>query len=96
MSATAEKEAAPKRSSQMTLFEGQKITDHQLKLSGAVELYDADLIGSLSIKNDEVVLVVRGRVVGRSFKKQLDKFGNVTGTVATSVVLVESVKQTEG
>lgn len=91
MSSTAEKEA-PKKASQLTLFEGQKVTDHAVKFSGSVALDDALIVGELTMKNNEVAVVVRGRVVGRSFKKEIDKLGNVTGTVSTSVVLIEDVE----
>jgi hypothetical protein len=95
MSATAEAEkTAPV--TQMPLFEGYRVSEHRLNFAGNILLIDADVLKQMHLKNNDVELVIRGKVVARSHKKLSDKDGNTTGAVSSTSVYVESVSAYEG
>ena len=70
-------------------FEGVKITDYRLNFGGNVELGDPELIKALAL-DEEVTLIVKGRVVSRSHKTKTAKDAKSTA-VSSSAIVVETV-----
>lgn len=70
-------------------FEGVKITDYRLHFGGNVELGDKELIDALKL-DEEVTLIVKGRVVGRGHKTKTAK-DSKSSAVSSSTVVIETV-----
>lgn len=81
---------------QMPLFEGLRVNEHRLNFAGNILLTDPAVVKQMHLKNGEVELVIRAKVVSRSHKKLEDKEGNVIGAVSSSTVYVESVTEYDG
>lgn len=70
-------------------FEGVKISDYRLNFGGNVELGDPELIKAL-VLDEEVTLIVRGRVTGRGHKTKTAKDQKSTA-VSSSTIVIETV-----
>lgn len=84
-------EAQAEATTQLPLFEGQRVTDHAINFSGDVAVKEQDLVKAMKL-NAEVEVVVRGRIVSRKHGVARDSEGNVIGTKSSSTILVESVE----
>lgn len=93
MSSTAEAPKADedvKRPSQLPLFEGHRVTDHTLSFSGNVGLEELELVKGLKL-DEEVAVIIRGRVASRRHNVVKDEHGNTVKTVSSSTILIDSV-----
>ena len=71
-------------------FEGVKVTDFKLNFSGNIAIGDQKLIEALAL-DEEVTLIVRGRVNGRGHKTKNVKDGAKSEAVSSSTILIETV-----
>lgn len=76
---------------QLPLFEKQRITKFTVNFGGNIEIGDLDLINALKL-NQNAELVIKVNVASRGHKRQRDGEGNVTGTVSSSNLVVESIR----
>lgn len=73
-----------------TKFEGVKVSDFRLNFGGNVELGDKALIDALKL-DEEVTLVVRGRVRGRGHKMKTSKDGASGSAVSSATIVIDTV-----
>lgn len=71
-------------------FEGVKVTDFAVNFSGNIPIGYPELIKSLAL-DEEVTLIVKGRVTSRSHRKKNAKDGAKSEAVSSSTVLVQSI-----
>lgn len=71
-------------------FEGVRVVDHRLNFGGNVALGDPEVIKSLKL-DDEVTLIVKGKIAGRGHKTKKGKDGGSIGAVSSSTLIIESV-----
>lgn len=73
-----------------TKFEGTKVTDFRLHFGGNIELGDKDLIDALKL-DDDVTLIVKGKVRSRGHKLKSAKDGAKSEAVSSATVVIDTV-----
>ena len=82
------------RQLRLPTFEGQRITDHRLYFSGDIPIEDDTITARMKL-NEEVRLLVWGRIVTRKHSIKRDGEGYVTAVINGATVLVEGVAVAE-